>query len=285
VAFWGFVLSFGLLVAWTTAAGAALQLSLTLWLFYLIIIIALTRIIAEAGILFVQQGFVPLQIIGQIFNSGRGHWLISNESLPAAGMIQGSLMTDLRGFIMPSFLQGFKLAYDRKIPLRPLLGLMAACTVITLVLATYMNVKLGYSPQGGLSLDPWYNGEASKIPARAAESLGKGVRDASYFNLFWMGVGILLTYGMMLARSRVAWFPLHPIGLLLCHSYPMSSIWFSIFLGWLAKVLITRFGGTDSYRKGTPLFLGLALGDVAMMLFWLGLDGWQGRVGHKLMPG
>jgi hypothetical protein len=50
-------------------------------------------------------------------------------------------------------------------------------------------------------------------------------------------------------------------------------------------VLITRFGGIDSYRKATPAFLGLALGDVTMILFWLAIDGWQGRTGHQLLPG
>jgi hypothetical protein len=94
-----------------------------------------------------------------------------------------------------------------------------------------------------------------------------------------------MTYGMMLARSRFTWFPLHPVGFLVSQSYPITQIWFSVFIGWLCKVLVTRFGGTDTYRKTTPLFLGLALGDVAMMLLWLVIDGWQGRVGHKLMPG
>jgi hypothetical protein len=61
--------------------------------------------------------------------------------------------------------------------------------------------------------------------------------------------------------------------------------WFSIFLGWLCKGLIMRFGGIDTYRKVTPAFLGLVLGDVSMMLFWLAIDGWQGRTGHQLMPG
>lgn len=96
---------------------------------------------------------------------------------------------------------------------------------------------------------------------------------------------MFLTYTMMLARSRFAWFPLHPIGLLIAQSYPIGTIWFSIFIGWMFKVLVMRFGGTDSYRKITPLFLGLALGDMAMMLFWLVVDGYYGRVGHKLMPG
>ncbi len=284
-AFWGFVGSFALLVGWTVASGVNVPLAILLWTLFVVTIIALTRIIAEAGILFVQQGWTPLGTIAQITNSGSHHWLLNEGSLTAAGMLQGSLMVDLRGFLMPSFIQGFKLAFDQKIKLKPLLALMMACSAIALVLGVYMNVKLGYSPQGGLSLDPWYNGEASRQPARVVENLAKGVNTASYFNLVWVGLGIAMTYFMMAARSRLPWFPLHPIGFLLAQTYPMNSVWFSIFLGWLCKVTITKFGGSDSYRKTTPIFLGLALGDVAMMLLWLVVDGFNGRVGHKLMPG
>ena len=284
LAFWGFIVSFGLLVGWSVAAGLNPVLAFGMWTLYVVIILALTRIIAEAGILFVQQGWVPLGTLGQIVGAGPGHYLLGASSLPAAATIQGALMTDLRGFIMPSFIQGFKLAHDRKIALRPLLILMLACSLITMAVGVYMNVKLGYE-QGGLSLDAWYSGPASRIPADSTASLIKGVKDASTWNLAWIGVGIALTYGMMLARSRFAWFPLHPIGLLISQTYPISNIWFSVFLGWMFKVLISRFGGTDSYRKGVPLFLGLALGDVMMMLFWLVIDGWQGKSGHKLMPG
>ena len=284
LAFWGFVLSFGLLVGWSIAAGLNPLLALAMWTLYVVIILALTRIIAEAGILFVQHGWYPLGTLGQITGAGPTHWLLGASSLPAAGTIQGALMTDLRGFIMPSFIQGFKLAHDRKIALRPLLVLMLACSLITMAMGVYMNVRLGYG-QGGLSLDSWYSGPASQLPAVSTNNLVKGVQDASYWNLGWVGLGIALTYGMMLARSRFAWFPLHPIGLLISQTYPIGQIWFSVFLGWLFKVVITRFGGTDSYRKGVPLFLGLALGDVMMMIFWLVIDGWQGKVGHKLMPG
>jgi hypothetical protein len=46
-----------------------------------------------------------------------------------------------------------------------------------------------------------------------------------------------------------------------------------------------RFGGNDTYRKLMQGFLGVVLGEVAMMLFWLVIDGRQGRAGHRLMPG
>ena len=100
-----------------------------------------------------------------------------------------------------------------------------------------------------------------------------------------MAMGAVMTYGMIVARSMFMWFPLHPIGFLVSMTYPMYVLWFSVFLGWLTKVLIMRFGGTDTYRSTVPGFLGLALGDVFMILFWLAIDGWQGRTGHQLLPG
>jgi hypothetical protein len=52
----------------------------------------------------------------------------------------------------------------------------------------------------------------------------------------------------------------------------MHAMWLSIFLGWGAKVLISRFGGTDAYRKAIPFFLGIALGDIVMVVFWIVIE-------------
>jgi hypothetical protein len=49
--------------------------------------------------------------------------------------------------------------------------------------------------------------------------------------------------------------------------------------------LLGRFGGNEVVRNATPLFLGLILGDVMMMLFWLVIDAFMGRTNHLLMPG
>lgn len=91
--------------------------------------------------------------------------------------------------------------------------------------------------------------------------------------------------GRSLARSRFLWFPLHPLGYLLCLTYPMNMLWFSIFTGWLTKTLVIRFGGNNHYQRLIPSFLGLALGDITMMIFWLIVDALASRMGHQLMPG
>jgi hypothetical protein len=148
----------------------------------------------------------------------------------------------------------------------------------------WMRVRLGYE-NGGLSLNAWFANAGCQI--RREPNGGAAKRQwhhSSPFHAVWLFLGAGLTWGMMIMRSRFAWFPFHPLGYLVCITYPIQKIWFSVFVGWAAKCLVTRFGGNETYRKTTPLFLGLALGDVAMILLWLLIDGWQGRTNHFLVP-
>lgn len=284
VAFWGFILAFSFVVGWSVLAGVRLDIALAIWLLYLVIVIALARVVIEGGLLFVMQNWTPLGAIAQLANSGPGTWLSPANGLIPAAFIQSSVIFDLRSNIMPSFVQGLKLAHDRRIDTRRLIALIAACILIALAMSLWMNVKIGYE-YSGLKSNIWFVDWGARLPANVTNDLINGANGASWLNAAWLGLGIFFTYGMMLARSYIPGFPLHPLGFLVSLSYPMHSFWFSIFLGWLCKVGITRFGGLDAYRKMIAAFLGLALGDVASMLFWLIIDGWQGRTQHLLMPG
>ena len=281
-AFWGFVLSAAAILAWCVAAGIRIDVAIAMWVLYMVMAIGLTRVLAEGGMLYIGNSWYPLATMAQLTNAGTGTWLTSSTIVPAT-LVQGGFMTDLRGFLLPSFVHSFKLAHDRGISRRPLLALIAAVTLITLVMGFWMRVKMGYE-SSGLTFHSWFRQNGAQFPGRFSKQISEGVPDVSWMNWAWMGFGGGLTYLMMLARARLMWFPIHPMGYLVCLTYPMTTLWFSIFVGWLCKVLITRFGGNDTYRKTTPLFLGIALGDVFMMLLWLIIDGWQGRTYHYLVP-
>ena len=285
VAFWGFVLSFAFLVGWCVFAGINPVLAFLMWSMYLVIGIGLSRAVVEGGLLFVQQGWTPLGAIAQLFGGANTAFLPPSSIVPAS-FVNTALMIDLRGFLLPSFIQSFKLAHDNKIKMKPLLALIMAVTTVTMVMGIWMNVRMGYH-DGALTLNGWFAKDGAQQPAGNAATLltGSDPKQFGAANWIWLSVGALLTFGMMLARSRFLWFPFHPIGYLVSLSFPMHMLWFSAFLGWLAKVTITRFGGSDVYRKTIPLFLGLALGDVFMMLMWLLADGFFGKTGHQLMPG
>ena len=68
--------------------------------------------------------------------------------------------------------------------------------------------------------------------------------------------------GIALLRARFHWFSLHPIGLAFQHTSGTSIYWFSLFLVWIAKLLLLRYGGVRAYRKGKPFFYGLGVGYV-----------------------
>ncbi len=284
VAFWGFMLSTAFILVWSVVAGIRLDLAIVLWLFTLVMFIALSRLIVEAGLLLITPSWMPMGVLGQMFNSGPGTWLSPANGIVPANFLQSAFVADPRSFSMPNFLQSFKLAHDHKIPSRPLFALIFAVIAITFAMSCWMRIRLGYE-NGALSLQSWYFVKVgAQLPAWFTNDLYKGVQTASWTNSLWLGLGAVMTWVLMIARSRFAWFPLHPIGFLMSLTWAMHQVWFSILMGWACKVLITRFGGNDTYRKTTPFFLGLILGDITMMLFWMGIDGWQDRRGHHLTP-
>jgi hypothetical protein len=163
--------------------------------------------------------------------------------------------------------------------------LIWAIILISLTMSVIMNVQLGYRGGGGLTFQGWFAQIGPRTPAWWYDGIKNGVTDASPLHAFWMLVGAGVTFGLLWARSRLPIFPIHPVGYLVCLTSTIHIVWLSIFIGWTCKVLITRFIGTEAYRRTTPAFLGLVLGDVASILFWLVIDAWQGRTMHTLTSG
>jgi hypothetical protein len=283
VAFWGFWGAFAFIVAWTVLAGVSLPAALLMWGAYLVVALGLTRVVAEGGLMMVHTGWMPLGPLAFLFGGGPNK-IIDAASVAPASIIGGGLMMEMRGFLLPSFVQSFKLAHDRKIALKPLMALIALTTVVSFAIGVWVIIRLGYTT-GGLQLQNWYVQGGATQPAQHALGIAKGLNDESYAaNWGWVGFGALLTWGMMVARSRFLWFPLHPIGLLMFLPWALQTMWVSIMLGWLLKSLIQRFGGSDSYRNLVPAFLGLVLGDICMIVLWVVVDVWQGRTDHALLP-
>lgn len=279
-AFWGMVAAFAYLVGWACLAGVHFAVAWTFWSSYLIISLVLARVLADAGLVFVGKVHAPLLVWSHVFGSGPGTTL---GNAPAASTFLSS-PGDMRSCLMPSWVTSLKLASDHKIAARPLWLLLAAAMIVSFAVAVYMHVYLSYSI-GSLALANIF------VPRSAPQGVGnltalyaRGEAAQGPLVFAWTAFGAALVLGMAFMRSRFLWFPLHPTGYVMGLSWAMHNLWLSVFLGWLCKMLIMRVGGHTSYRAATPFFLGLALGDVAMMLFWLVIDGWQGRTGHILIP-
>jgi hypothetical protein len=90
---------------------------------------------------------------------------------------------------------------------------------------------------------------------------------------------------LMLARQRLLGWPLHYIGMPIGDTWVMSWVWSSIALGWAIKLVVLKYGGVPLYRAGRPFFLGLILGQISCVGFWMIVDTITGTVGNYIPIG
>jgi hypothetical protein len=65
---------------------------------------------------------------------------------------------------------------------------------------------------------------------------------------------------------------LHPIGYPVSMVWLTDQLWFSIFLAWLFKLVIMKYGGPRLFRSAKPFFLGLIVGQFFAAGLWLAID-------------
>ena len=72
---------------------------------------------------------------------------------------------------------------------------------------------------------------------------------------------MLFTFLLMFLRTRLLWWPFHPLGYAVGHSFIIDLIWMPMAVSWALKKLILQTGGIRAYRSAMPFFIGLLLGD------------------------
>ncbi len=91
----------------------------------------------------------------------------------------------------------------------------------------------------------------------------------AYSPVTHMIIGATVCGTLQTAALRWASWPLLPVGYLFCNSPYIAEAWFSLMLGWLAKVLILKYGGVSIYQKARPLFVGLIFGEALAAGVWM----------------
>ena len=77
---------------------------------------------------------------------------------------------------------------------------------------------------------------------------------------------------LMFAQHRYLWWPFHPLGFSISSVWALHFVWFSIFIAWLLKSIILKYGGASLFTKMRPFFLGLILGEFANYGVWMIID-------------
>jgi hypothetical protein len=102
----------------------------------------------------------------------------------------------------------------------------------------------------------------------------------------WL-LGAAFVAGVAVLTTRFPWFTFHPLGVIMGTGHLQHIfLWLyvlDVFLVWLAKVLILKYGGITLYRRLRPLFYGLIVGFVAAAGVSFAVDIiWFPEAGHEI---
>ena len=234
--------------------------------------------VASAGILRVDSTFDPTMMAMTIIGGrriGAGNFTI--DSIQARGF-----RTDISQLSMPSIMNAFKISGETKVN-KKLLSLAMICSILlALLVSSYFFVSLSYR-YGGENLSSWnyQGGPWSAYTALASRITNPLERNWTDTGFIFIGAGF--TSFVMFMYHRFLWWPLHPIGCTTGSSWGVQMMLMSIFLGWLFKYIILRYGGLRGYRTARPLFLGLIFGEYSIGGVWLVVGLITGR-GYKILP-
>lgn len=272
------VLILGLLfmIGWLIATGLPIHTTLILIISAFVVFLALTRVIIQGGVIVVKSPLTP-----QVFTvSALGSNAIGVTGL-AALAYTFVWCADLKVFLMPYVAHSFKLVEAIKTNKKLITFAILIAILISLAGSIYTVMHLSYT-HGGANLNGWYYISCPQVPFKyIAEKINHPV-GISWKRLMFTGIGGLVMAGLIFMKNNILWWPIHPLGFVVGNTLPLYSIWFSIFLAWLIKVVILKYGGVKIYKKTRYFFMGLVLGQFAIAGIWLVIDFITGMQGNAL---
>ena len=255
----GFIFGSIFAVWWLAQTGLQFGIALFYFLLCLATFIGLARIVSQAGLAYgVSPVAPPVFMVTAL-----GPTALGASGLTALGM-NFPWTADLRTFVMASAATGLKIAEVMRLETRRLFGAIAATIVVTLISAVWAVTTLAYK-YGGINLGGWGFGGLTQLTGNWIAHNINNPEEIYGWHLIYTGIGSAVMAVLSFLKARFVGFPIHPIGLVLGLTYPISQIWFSVFIAWAFKAVILKYGGAKGYRLLRP-----ALSRPGARGFWLG---------------
>ena len=278
-AVFGSIIGSLLALSWLLLAGLNFITAFTFLFFALLIFIGLARIISQTGLAYARATVAAPVLTVNILGTA----LVGPAGLATLGM-NFAWSADIRTFVMASAATGVKLAEVTRLEPRRLLGATLLAILAALVGSFWSVVTLGYA-FGGINLVGWFfNGLPSFVGNWVTQNINNP-QPIHGWHVGYTGIGATLMGILTYIKSRFIGFPIHPIGLTLGLTAPVHRVWFSVFLAWLIKIFILKYGGAGLYRRLRPFFLGMALGAFTSAGIWLVIDFITGHSGNSFIVG
>lgn len=237
---------------WVTK-HASWGLMFIFFLIFFIYAIAIARMRAELGPpAHDLHGMGP----GVLMQNAVGSRALGEENVAAFGYFAW-FNRAYRAHFSAHDMEGFKLAQLTRTRSRAMMYAMIVAIVIGSIAAFWAMLHVCYvhghaGKVAGLFASEGWNRLAEPMARPSSAAIGSTIA-------LFVGMAFALLLGGL--RMSFTWWLLHPVGYATASSWSMWKIWFCIFLGWLIKLLITRYGGVAAYRRAIPCVVGVVLGE------------------------
>jgi len=248
----GVVAGTGALIAFSDAAGMSPWMALAFFAIFFGLAIAITRMRAEFGTPIHDLHFTgPDWMLSELIGTKN----ISPENLTIFSLYFW-FNRAYRYMPMPHQLEGFKLAEKTGTSYRRLAWTMALTGVVASLAGFWAMLHLMYI----------YGAEAKSQMTFGAEAYTRlagwlqSPKDPNIPALGAVVVGLVICLALQALRVRLPWWPFHPLAFAVSSSWEINLVWFPLFIAWLLKTIILRYGGRRGYGRSLPFFFGLMLG-------------------------
>lgn len=260
VAVAGIVVAVAALIAFASYLGMSWWIGIAFFAMYFALALAITRMRAELGTPIHDLHFTgPEMIMTRVAGS---------ESFSANNLTVFAIFfwfnRAYRAHPMPQQLEGFKLAEQSRASYRQWAGATLVLGSVGVFVAFWVILHLMYR----------YGAEAKSYMTFGAEPFDnlstwlKTPQRGKFpeFMAIWVGFGVAVFLQWM--RVRFPWWPFHPLAFAVTSSWEINLVWGPLFLAWLFKSLILRYGGRGGFQRLLPLFIGLMLGQFVVGSLW-----------------
>ena len=254
------VLSVMALVWFGTLLGASWPAMAMFFAIFFLYALAITRMRAELG--------PPAHDLHYM-----GPEVVMHNAVGTRGLGEGNLGSfsmfwwitrAYRAHFSPHSMEGFKLAQLTRITSRSMMVAMIVAIVFGAISAIWAGLHVFYVHGIGGNVGTLF---ASEMCGRMANWMSSP-QEPRLAATAATGIGMLFSLFLGFMRMRFTWWVWHPVGFATSACWSMEKLWFAIFLAWLAKSLITRYGGAVAYRRALPFFIGLVLGEFTVGSLW-----------------
>lgn len=286
----GFVAGTAVMAGWLLIVGVSLWMTLLIIGVVYLAHVSTARIVAETGMPIIRTMPVMQQIFQNIppsAMSGKDVFMAGHTTANAIffnresmmGLAQHGLVINEGAESVPR--ESFKLA-----------GVIAWTLVIGFLVASASSLTCYYSYSGQLGsgepmLENKHGLEVNPLEnvVKPMESWAAGrFPEPSHTPWLHFATGATVTGALQLLTWRLSWWPFVPVGYLAAGAMFTQQVWFSVMLGWLAKVGILRFGGASMYQRMRPIFVGLIFGEGFAAAIWLLVNIALSVAGMDYMP-